>query len=376
MARAKAAQPSFEEGLKYVQLKERILARIQTGDLKPGMKLPTQRDLMARHGLSYATVSRALQELAREGFITRAVRTGSRVSGKARAASAQPLRMHLLGGVPPAAARGLTVFRELLDTARELGMPVELHEEMDQAARAKLVEEILARRQKHGEDFEAAVFPYFVGHREHIDRLREAGAPYIVMDVPHAQPGYSIVLRDHRAAAKMLVERLLQAGHRRERIGLVLGQRDDADPDPFQWDFAKAQGALDALGETEPRRIEWNVAPDVEAGARALDALLSRAPELTAVYCDNAHKAAGVCRAAVARGLSIPRDLSVVCVNKPDAGLEFPAPVTHAWAPAEGVGRAAVLALFDQLTGHTEPPLVKELPMRFENGATVAKPKD
>ncbi|MCW8129827.1 MAG: GntR family transcriptional regulator [Planctomycetota bacterium] len=370
----KAPNSLPESEVKHLWLKQHLLERIRSGVWKPGAKVPTQRQLMAEYRLSHATVSRALQDLAREGYIARAVRTGSRVLGRA-APAALRLRLHLLGGVPPAAAKGLSVFRDLLDEARALGMTVEVHEGLSQVARAKVLDGLLERRVSDAQAREGVVFPYFAGNRTHIDRLREAGAAYAVLDVPHEMPGYAVVLRDHRAAARALVERLLRAGHARGRIGLVLGRRDEADPDPFQWDHAKAEGAFDALGGAPESQIVRDVEPTFEAGVRAGEALLARAPSLTAVYCDNDHKAAGVCQAAAARGLSVPADLSLAFINRPAEDLVFPVAPSYAWASPDGVGAAAARMLFDELTDPGAKPAGRVLPMVFEEGSSIAAPR-
>ncbi len=55
----------------YHQLKRLIQKRIESGDLKPGDVLPTDRDLEQQYSLSRITIRQALSDLAREGYITR-----------------------------------------------------------------------------------------------------------------------------------------------------------------------------------------------------------------------------------------------------------------------------------------------------------------
>jgi DNA-binding LacI/PurR family transcriptional regulator len=326
---------------------------------------------MAQYNLSYSTVSRAVQELTRLGLITRRVGSGSRVAERSRT----PTVFHLIGGVPSAAQRGLCIFRDLVEAALAKKACVEPHEGLDQDARAALVEGILRRRQAGGGAREALVFPFFAGNRPHIDRCCREGVPYVVLDVPHAMSGYSIVLRDHHAAARRLVERLLSAGHRAERIGLILGSRDQAEPDPVQWDFAKARGALEALGgggAVAEERCAWDVECRSDEGARAARRLLDRTPELTAFFCDHDLKAVGVLNELAARGMDVPQRISLVCINRP--AVPTPLPLTCAWASPEGVGEAAVALLMATL-GEKKPTVrSKELPMRFQDGETLAPP--
>ena len=53
----------------HAQLKEMIISEISEGNLNPGDKLPTQKELGVQHGMSHMTVRRALDELIKEGVI-------------------------------------------------------------------------------------------------------------------------------------------------------------------------------------------------------------------------------------------------------------------------------------------------------------------
>jgi DNA-binding LacI/PurR family transcriptional regulator len=360
-----ASKNGLKISSKYLQLKELLKKRIQCGALEPGARIPTQRDLMAKYAVSYATVTRALQTLAQEGYVTCLHGSGNRVAEGVRAKLGKPLKLHLIGGLPHA---GLAIFQELLEASRELGIIVEPHEELTHEERAGVIEDIIARaRSKDSRD--AVTFPYFAGNRAHIERVRESNIPYIVMDVPESLPGYSIVLRDHRAAARALVERLLSLGHRRERMGLLLGVNRTGDP--YQWDRAKILGAAEALSGIDADRAEYDVEPTVAAGKDATLKLLARMPDLTALYCDNAEKACGAVQAITASQKSVPNDVSVVCINVPRPDAAGGLALTHAWASPMGVGKSAATAIFEMLTGKVQCPVTRELQMNFEPGAST-----
>src|SRR5690606_14843251 len=55
----------------YQQLKLLLADRIQRGVWKPGELIPGEHELQAIHRLSRTTVRQALQELEREGYVTR-----------------------------------------------------------------------------------------------------------------------------------------------------------------------------------------------------------------------------------------------------------------------------------------------------------------
>lgn len=66
---------------RYFQIKRALLARLDSGSLKPGDQLPTEQDLQDEFGVSRGTVRRALDELAFEGRIERHPGKGTFVPG-------------------------------------------------------------------------------------------------------------------------------------------------------------------------------------------------------------------------------------------------------------------------------------------------------
>lgn len=55
--------------LAYLRVADSVAARITSGDLQPGDKLPPERDLAAEHQVSYPTVRRAMEVLRERGLI-------------------------------------------------------------------------------------------------------------------------------------------------------------------------------------------------------------------------------------------------------------------------------------------------------------------
>jgi len=66
----------------YERLKHSITAMIETGLLKDGDRVPSTQDLCRRFGVSHITVTKALQDLAREGVLSRVQGKGTFVSGR------------------------------------------------------------------------------------------------------------------------------------------------------------------------------------------------------------------------------------------------------------------------------------------------------
>ncbi|MBD2867230.1 GntR family transcriptional regulator [Paenibacillus arenilitoris] len=76
----------------YQKIQDYIRELIDTKGLKPGDRIPTEKDLMKRFNVSKITVVNAMAGLANDGMITRVPGKGSFVSGKDPKAAAEPAR--------------------------------------------------------------------------------------------------------------------------------------------------------------------------------------------------------------------------------------------------------------------------------------------
>ncbi len=64
----------------YQQVKRYILDRVESGELQPGMRIPSEHQLVETLGVSRMTVNRAIRELNEEGVVARSQGVGTFVS--------------------------------------------------------------------------------------------------------------------------------------------------------------------------------------------------------------------------------------------------------------------------------------------------------
>lgn len=64
----------------YYQIKTRLLEQIETGQLKPGDRVPSERELTERFGVSRMTARQALVEMETQGFLVRVQGKGTFVA--------------------------------------------------------------------------------------------------------------------------------------------------------------------------------------------------------------------------------------------------------------------------------------------------------
>lgn len=144
------------------------------------------------------------------------------------------------------------------------------------------------------------------------------------------------VSMDERSAAFEITAYLISLGHR--SIGLITGPPAYAASKLRQ---AGYQDALTANGLTvdEAAIVEGDFT--FPSGVEGIAALLDRAPGLTAVFASNDDMALGALQGAAARGLSIPRDLSLVGFDDtPSASFSTPTLTTIRQPVAEMAAEA------------------------------------
>jgi DNA-binding LacI/PurR family transcriptional regulator len=179
----------------------------------------------------------------------------------------------------------------------------------------------------------------------HYARLLSQGARIVfvngaleTLDVPH-------VGVDERAAGQIATQHLLDLGH--TRIGFVAG------PDRFRPTREKAMGrevALDAAG-ISPNGLVAHAEFGVDGGRSAMQALLEKPKPPTAVICSSDLMAIGALHEATARGLRVPKDISIVGFDGIEAAAWIDPPLTTVEQPILDIARAAVTTLRSLISG-------------------------
>ncbi|HYE53074.1 MAG TPA: LacI family DNA-binding transcriptional regulator [Azospirillaceae bacterium] len=166
--------------------------------------------------------------------------------------------------------------------------------------------------------------------------------------VPLDEPSNVVVSHDWQTAAEV-ADLLAGMGHR--RIGFIKG------PSGYGSAHERARGFLGALekhGITLPPELVVEGAYTFESGEAGAEKLLSLDPRPTAIFAGNDEMAAGVYKVAYRRGISIPRDLSVVGFDDGPIASRLSPSLTTVRLPIKEMGRMAAEKLIARLTdpGH------------------------
>jgi DNA-binding LacI/PurR family transcriptional regulator len=177
--------------------------------------------------------------------------------------------------------------------------------------------------------------------------LRDWGIPTVLIGMPDDTHQLSAVDLDFEAAARAMVAYLVGLGHRHLAV-LTSPEPDDG---PLSWQARFQRGF-----EGECRRAEVHgflaTCPDSHEGVlHWLDGVLAAMPDVSGILVAGASAQSHLTAVTRERGLSAPRDLSIIAVA-PDRvfGLEHP-DITLVDLPGERMVAWAVTQVLDELAG-------------------------
>ncbi|MGQ0802061.1 MAG: LacI family DNA-binding transcriptional regulator [Pseudomarimonas sp.] len=184
------------------------------------------------------------------------------------------------------------------------------------------------------------------------DALKEIGCRYVrIASIPIDEPSRMLLTHDRLAGAEV-ANYLESLGHR--RFGLITG------PNRYRSSIERGGGFVEGLarrGISLPADCIYEGGYTFESGVAGAERLLTRTPRPTAIFACNDEMAAGVYKAALRMGLSIPADLSVAGYDdSPLASQLWPA-LSTIHLPIRDLGRQAASMLMSN-----EPPLRSRQP--------------
>lgn len=203
---------------------------------------------------------------------------------------------------------------------------------------------------------------------ERYHRLRSLGIPLVLVNGAMDGVDAGCISADDATAMRMSVDHLASLGH--ERIGLAVG------PERYIPVLRKLAAFEDAIAEHRlgEALVEHSLFT-LEGGHAAAGKLLDDGA--TAVVCASDLMAFGAIRAALARNLSVPRDVSVVGYDDSALVAFAGPPLTTIRQAVPEMSRAAVSMLAGEIAGTPAPReeylFQPELVVRSSTGAAPRK---
>lgn len=325
----------------------RTRPRATRATAKDGTRPATIYDVARHVGVSIATVSRALNGTGQIAPDTRAqiddaVRTlGYKPNNLARSLvtrSTQTIAL-LLPDITNPFYPGLV--KGVQDCAHRHGYMVLLCTAEGDPAGEESYLAMLRARQVDGALVDGLQLP-----KARIGALVDDGFPIVSLDRDIDNAVVPLVQVDNRRGARLATEYLLELGHR--RIAHVLGFEG------LRITSERRRGYEEALRAAGVDVDPHLVAPGAfteDGGRAAIDELLDRAGEVTAVFAANDLSAIGVLSGLAKRGIRVPEEISVVGFDDLRLASYVSPPLTTVHQPAEEIGTRAAQVLIDLLQG-------------------------
>jgi LacI family transcriptional regulator len=190
-------------------------------------------------------------------------------------------------------------------------------------------------------------------------------APVVMLDSGPDAGGAPTVDFDVQGGMRAVAGHLAGLGHR--RFGHIAAAVDE-------WTFRARGAALaEAVAALDGGRLARATGGiDVHSAKDAAGRLLDRPDRPTALVCDDDLMAAGAYKAARARGLEVPRDLSVTGFDDVQIAMAVEPELTTVRLPARELGARGLTALLEVLDGGRPGP--QALPVELVVRESTAAP--
>jgi len=345
----------------HVQLRELLTDGIRRGEWPVGSQLPSIRELIDTHEVSLPVVRMALDALVEAGIIRTEHGRGSFVvrvpeSGTMRLllfllcnrSRLDPFFSRVLSGAERAASDAgcALVYRQIEPddvggAARQLS--------------ALAVEGVVCTGDIDDDSYRALVdseLPFALAG----GLLRQHPAP----------PEVRIIGNDNFQGGRLATDHLLAAGHR--RIGLITGPVVSR-----HWKLRRLgyEAALREAGVPfDPALVVECPSDSADAAEPVIARLLSKQPDVTALFAGNDRYALGAYRALRSLGRRPPLGLSIVGYDDLDFAETLEPPLTTIQPDIEGIGEGAVGLLMEAFAGQPSRQVLRRVRL-LERGSVV-----
>lgn len=182
--------------------------------------------------------------------------------------------------------------------------------------------------------------------RSSILSLLRGGFPLVLIDRALPDADCDLIVSDNANGARRLIEHLIGIGHRE-----IAHVTDAEDTSTGRERLRGYRDALDAAGIPFQSELVVRTTVDRIGGYRAAQEILRRDPLPTAIFAVNNMTAVGTMEALRERGLSVPRDMGLVCFDDVEHLAVLSPFLTVIDQPAETFGSLGAQLLLERMTG-------------------------
>lgn len=328
---------SMKTLMKHRQISQWIIDGIQSGQFRPGDRLPSEFALAEQFDASRQTVRHATDELVKKGILTRQRGSGTYVSKNSDVTHKESRRVGVITTyiddyVFPGIIRGIESTLTPLGYTLSLGVTHDSHLEEADCLR-RIIDDGIC-----GLIIEGTKSAIPSPNLSFFEQLRAHNIPMIFLNGYYRELTQCGVFQDDVVTARMLTEQLIKNGHK--KIAAVFKSDDLQGLKRFEG-MQQALYAADLF--VEDRRILWYTTEDVaDYFSGSLDSfILNRFGDATALVCYNDQIAAQICDLLKRNGKSIPKDISVVSFDNSPLASDTAYCLTSSIYPSTEIGATA-----------------------------------
>ncbi|OGV69170.1 MAG: hypothetical protein A3K19_15395 [Lentisphaerae bacterium RIFOXYB12_FULL_65_16] len=334
----------------YFQLKEGIRRAIVRGQLNAGERFPSETELIRDYGLSYPTVTRALRELAQEGYLHRQWGKGTFVAdfrGQAKARTMPVLPRQTIGLLSEFGADFLSdnvtiveILNGMLAQSQKMGHEIVI---IPQTCFKDSFDSVTGLCDGYG----ACILLGSGIWRNRLAReyFTANGKPFVIVCCELNDPSAFVINIREEQAPTMAVEHLRGKGH--ERIAFVTGDGN--------WGSSlQYRGFCAAMGMELAKRHTLVLGDPRDAAVQERAAAVLR--EVSALYVADPMTASRMLDVLKRLGLRVPGDISMVSFDNVSGCASLSPPVTSIAYPRHAMGAQAIEVLMAQLESRDDIP--------------------
>ncbi len=349
---------------KFMKIAEDIALLLNTGQVAPGMALPSQHQLASQYRVSRSSIQKALDHLAGRGLVDK--RPGRGVF--ARDSSVAKRRLKTIALILPDYFRmtthdrdnfGLNLLQGIEEEARERGARL-LIRCLD--TKSELHDPVPAARRLEAD---ALIVHYFLADRA-IEQLRGIGIPIVVIGRSLSLPGVGFVAPNYYDHALRLLKEMASTGIR--DIGIMYSARHFSAPEFLA---AGERAAKETATGTSIRFFNYfpENAPDTddldeEFVNHALAGLLAadRLPQV--LLCHSDWIAWRAMQYLMQNNVAVPDTVGVIGCLGLELGLTCTPQLTTLALDARVMGRRTV-AVLQKAAGSGKSPEIERIPLLY-----------
>ncbi|MDK2808205.1 MAG: GntR family transcriptional regulator, arabinose operon transcriptional repressor [Clostridiales bacterium] len=332
--------------LKYFILMEDIKEEIRSGKIRPGEKLPSENQLSERYEVSRHTVRKALSILENEGFILAEQGKGTfcadTVMTRGNTKIIAVVTTYLSNYIFPRLIRGMD------EVLTKRGYSLILKNTKNSRALEIEALEDLKKKNVDGIIIEPSKSQIYSRHLEIYNQFEACHIPIVFIHSTYPQfKEKPCVEMDDEKGAYLLTKYLIDLGHK-HLAGIF--KTDDSQG------FRRHIGFVKALNDHklvyDPEKVIWYHTEDkyLKPKAEIMD-MIDKGNTFDGIVCYNDQIAFEVLEALRARGMKVPRDVSITGFDNTRKVDEDGIGITSIEHPKERLGQMAAEYMLELLEG-------------------------